>query len=534
MKNWRIKVLTGASGGKIFPVQPGLTLGRKRAHINLADPKASSIHAMIKKTRTGKLVLVDNDSRNGTKVGGEKRRKIILKPGVTFQIGSTKCEIIDFSAYLRSKSKDAQQVKEELYQDFHGDELSFGSTDYNETEMDRTELDRGSDHQSADVKVIESPHQGNHQGSDHNYYQDEADVSQKITSAHKLNIKRYEEKSGDSLIKPSDGGPKFNVRKMDGPNNSPGFSAPDDLDHESTGDMDFSKDLATNPSFEADDNFKNSIASELGEEEDMDVDVSGVKSDSPPQLSSTPQELDKTHAVEMSKNSHSGIPVAAVLASQTGDNSDDPFGKLEMVVESAEANVIDAGTSDVDLNQNPILNDAVDSEKDILATTPQESVSQSPEGMTKTMPIGSPSLESNIEKTENISDSGIKYDGQAWDDAVDQAIESVGRHVENDVQSMQPFVPGIRLVFTQGPQLNTTWTLGYGPRSVGPDSSEFPIIEQNVPGVCFTLYPTEKGVMFQTDHPDKIKLNGASIKIEILSDGDSIKIGESAIEVETF
>lgn len=120
------------------------------------------------------------------------------------------------------------------------------------------------------------------------------------------------------------------------------------------------------------------------------------------------------------------------------------------------------------------------------------------------------------------------------EEAILYAISQAQKSAENDLQVLQPFVPGIQLTVIRGIQTGTVWTLGYGPREIGTEAGEFPIIEKNSPGVCFSLHPTEEGVIYKTLHSKQVKLNDNAIKSDVLESGDIIKIGDTAIEVETF
>jgi pSer/pThr/pTyr-binding forkhead associated (FHA) protein len=64
--------------------------------IVIADPAVSRLHARLEKSGEG-WVIVDLESRNGTKVNGESVREKILNPGDVIQIGGTslKFEIDD-------------------------------------------------------------------------------------------------------------------------------------------------------------------------------------------------------------------------------------------------------------------------------------------------------------------------------------------------------------------------------------------------------------------------------------------------------
>ncbi len=99
-------------------------------------------------------------------------------------------------------------------------------------------------------------------------------------------------------------------------------------------------------------------------------------------------------------------------------------------------------------------------------------------------------------------------------------------------KEVKPFNPKIRLVFTSGPQENSIYTLGYGPRHVGLHSLDIELLENNAPEISFELLPQKEGARFQTAHPDLVKLNGKSIVSENINAFDLITIGNTSIKVE--
>lgn len=89
-----ITVLTGKRSGTNFPLPPkGETLiGRGGAcQIALPDPISSRVHARVF-VEEGAWVVVDNGSRNGTFVNGQKVAEATLGDGHLMQIGSTELQ----------------------------------------------------------------------------------------------------------------------------------------------------------------------------------------------------------------------------------------------------------------------------------------------------------------------------------------------------------------------------------------------------------------------------------------------------------
>jgi len=81
-------------------------------------------------------------------------------------------------------------------------------------------------------------------------------------------------------------------------------------------------------------------------------------------------------------------------------------------------------------------------------------------------------------------------------------------------------------------QVNSKWTLGYGPRKVGPSVLDLPIWEPGAPAVCFELVPSGEGVVFKTNHPELVRINGEGLDSRVLHVGDTIRINETIIEVD--
>lgn len=120
----------------------------------------------------------------------------------------------------------------------------------------------------------------------------------------------------------------------------------------------------------------------------------------------------------------------------------------------------------------------------------------------------------------------------SWDEFLSSYAEDLKRKVKNKPKPLSPFQPALDLKFIRGLQVDTCWTLGYGPRTAGAKSFDLPILEPDAPEVCFELVPHKSGVQFKTPHPEKVRLNGKPTSSEILKTGDKISVGDTCIEVE--
>lgn len=90
-----IEITVGANEGTRHKVRNGLTIGRSNANIAIQDPKVSGVHAQFEMDEGGHLVLVDLNSSNGVRVNGHRVKKVMLIPGVTFELGRTQFKVVE-------------------------------------------------------------------------------------------------------------------------------------------------------------------------------------------------------------------------------------------------------------------------------------------------------------------------------------------------------------------------------------------------------------------------------------------------------
>jgi len=105
------------------------------------------------------------------------------------------------------------------------------------------------------------------------------------------------------------------------------------------------------------------------------------------------------------------------------------------------------------------------------------------------------------------------------------------KKVNNDPKPLKPFDPLLLLNIVRGPQIGTTWVLGYGPRSIGIESVDLPLLDANAPEIAFVVTPKGTYAQFETLHPKKVRLNNKSVSSEILRSEDKISVGDTVIQV---
>lgn len=134
-----------------------------------------------------------------------------------------------------------------------------------------------------------------------------------------------------------------------------------------------------------------------------------------------------------------------------------------------------------------------------------------------------------------ISSASITKDSaaikQSWVEEFKNVLNAL-QEQPNSSNDLRPFEPAIKLLFLRGPHTTDEIILGYGPRTLGSESSDLLVLDAKVPAIAFELIPDRGGVRFQTAHPDLVKLNNQNISNDFISNKDEIRTGDSLIRVE--
>ena len=125
----------------------------------------------------------------------------------------------------------------------------------------------------------------------------------------------------------------------------------------------------------------------------------------------------------------------------------------------------------------------------------------------------------------------VKKKSQAWNIELSQWAKKTAPLLKNTPKEVKPFVPALELYFMKGFQAESRFLLGFGPRTMGPDSYELPLFEENAPSKTLSFLPDGDSVRLYTKHPSKVFLNNKSVTSEVLKDGDIIRVGETEIKV---
>lgn len=107
MQEGYLHITSGPQKGLRVPLKKGLTIGRKKAQLNIDDPRASNLHAQIEFTE-GKWQILDMGSTNGIYFKGKKLANLILEDETAFTIGDTQMKV----TFLQAKETTAPIVEE--------------------------------------------------------------------------------------------------------------------------------------------------------------------------------------------------------------------------------------------------------------------------------------------------------------------------------------------------------------------------------------------------------------------------------------
>lgn len=118
-----------------------------------------------------------------------------------------------------------------------------------------------------------------------------------------------------------------------------------------------------------------------------------------------------------------------------------------------------------------------------------------------------------------------------WQSVLLKMLDRMIRDIPPQKKEIRPFANLVHLEFLVGPQKGTTWTLGYGPRSIGSRSIDLTIIEKDAPAICFRLEPKGDAILFRTEQTDHVKINSKPIESDYLKSGDVITCLTSLIQV---
>jgi pSer/pThr/pTyr-binding forkhead associated (FHA) protein len=118
-----------------------------------------------------------------------------------------------------------------------------------------------------------------------------------------------------------------------------------------------------------------------------------------------------------------------------------------------------------------------------------------------------------------------------WSVYLSKFAERAQKRVTSSEKKLAPFDPILVLTIVRGPQAGTVWTLGYGPRDIGPAALEFHLFESSIPPIVCRISPKGRRAAFSTDYSEHVRLNGKATSADTLNAGDEISVKETIIVV---
>lgn len=125
----------------------------------------------------------------------------------------------------------------------------------------------------------------------------------------------------------------------------------------------------------------------------------------------------------------------------------------------------------------------------------------------------------------------VALEPDTWSEYFSELSQTMANQIQDQPQTLKPFAKMIKLNVVKGVQIGQSWSLGYGPRTIGSGSISPMLVGDSIPAQAFTLTPEGQEVLFSTPFPDQVQLNGRPVKSEKLKTGDLIIIKETLIEV---
>lgn len=97
--------------------------------------------------------------------------------------------------------------------------------------------------------------------------------------------------------------------------------------------------------------------------------------------------------------------------------------------------------------------------------------------------------------------------------------------------SVTPFKKCVTIKVKSGAQTGKSWILGYGPRTLGPASSDLCLLDNTLEGLCLKISQKEDDIVIDSIGENFFLVNGQKRNTEILKTPLDIQIGNSLFEI---
>jgi hypothetical protein len=100
-----------------------------------------------------------------------------------------------------------------------------------------------------------------------------------------------------------------------------------------------------------------------------------------------------------------------------------------------------------------------------------------------------------------------------------------------ETSQLEPFERGVYVRVTDGPFLGLEWFLGYGPRFLGPASTDLCLPDNRLPSLCIKILKLGSQIKIESTNQKKYVFDGAEASDKILQDKMVIALGENILEI---
>ncbi len=111
-------------------------------------------------------------------------------------------------------------------------------------------------------------------------------------------------------------------------------------------------------------------------------------------------------------------------------------------------------------------------------------------------------------------------------------VQALYKKLVNAQPAIQEVKPELRLKVVQGIQYGQTWSIFYGPRKAGRESTDICLYDEKAPRNSFEIQVKGKYAYFYTENEAVVRINNRSVKEKQFTPGDVISFGDSQILVE--
>lgn len=142
------------------------------------------------------------------------------------------------------------------------------------------------------------------------------------------------------------------------------------------------------------------------------------------------------------------------------------------------------------------------------------------------------SISENGQKFVSLRPEGVDVEPLTWTEYFADFCQQSAEAVKNDYQNYVPLPKLVEFEFIRGPMISRKFYMAYGPRTLGPNSYEFPLLGEDIPDDVVTVCLDNDEIQLKTRHPSLVKLNNKPIMTAAMSNGDVLELSEHLIRIK--